>query len=79
MTHNQKSVLFVVLSSIITILIMGIILLGATFLILYFLKEKGVSLLPVAFLLAIFFGTFFSQKINKVLAAKIGIDGKSNK
>ncbi|MBE6344877.1 MAG: hypothetical protein J6B32_04615 [Spirochaetaceae bacterium] len=79
MTHNQKSVLFVVLSSIITILIMGIILLGATFLILYFLKEKGVSLLPVAFLLAIFFGTFFSQKINKVLAVKIGIDGKSNK
>ncbi|MBO5116433.1 MAG: hypothetical protein J6C25_02895 [Treponema sp.] len=58
---------------------MGIILLGATFLILYFLKEKGVSLLPVAFLLAIFFGTFFSQKINKVLAVKIGIDGKSNK
>lgn len=79
MTHNQKSVLFVVLSSIITILIMGIILLGATFLILYFLKERGVSLLPVAFLLAIFFGTFFSQKINKVLAVKIGIDGKSNK
>lgn len=77
MTNNQKSVLFVVLSSIITILIMGIILLGATLLILFFLKEKGVGLLPVAFLLAIFFGTMLSQKINKKLAVKIGIDKKS--
>ena len=67
MTHNQKSVLFVVLSSIITILIMGIILLGATFLILYFLKETD------------FLNIFVQLAINKVLAVKIGIDGKSNK
>lgn len=63
MTNKQRSIVFILISTICNVLIMlGLILVLSVLLLLIF-KEKGIVALPLVFIIALFGGTLISQKL----------------
>lgn len=76
MTNKQRSVVFILCSTIFTIVLMlGIVLVLSVAVLLIF-KESGVIGLPLVFMVAMFAGTLVSQKVMNFVIKKWNLEDK---
>lgn len=76
MTDRQRSVIFILISTVVTILIMLVLVVVLAVIALMLFKENTAAILPLIFLLAMMSGSLISQKLMNVAVKKLNLEDK---